>query len=109
MIFITKKTKIIFIYIFALILLGFLYVDYFIPYKMKSMKESTLSLLVMLVSGIYLAYFCYFDYPWLSIIVLLFTYRYIRRSYMPYEITDLNDFVDGENTRWTNKCIDTLN
>ncbi len=107
--FITKKTEVILTYIFALILLGFLYVDYFIPYREKPMKESTLSLLVMLVSGIYLAYIFYFDYPWLSIIVLLFTYRYIRRSYMPYEITDLNDFVDGENSRWTNKCIDTLN
>ena len=48
-------------------------------------------------------------YFYYSFIVLLFTYRYIRRSYMPYEITNLNDFVDGENTRWTNKCIDTLN
>jgi len=107
--FITKKTEIIFIYIFTAMLVSFLYVDYFIPYKMKPMNQTTLNLLLMLVSGIYLAYISYFDYPWLSIIVLLFTYRYIRRSYMPYEITDLNDFVDGENTRWTNKCIDTLN
>lgn len=107
--FITKKTEVIFTYIFALILLCFLYVDYFIPYKLKQMNQTTLNLLLMLVSGIYLAYICYFDYPWLSIIVLLFTYRYIRRSYMPYEITNLNDFIDGENSRWTNKCIDTLN
>jgi hypothetical protein len=108
MVFISKRVEIISVYIFTALLIGFLLTDYFMPYKMKSMNESPLSLLLLLVSGLYLAYISYFSYSWLSIIVLLFTYRYIRRSYMPYELTDLNDFIDGENSRWTNKCIDTL-
>ena len=103
-----KKVEIISIYIFTALLVGFLLTDYFMPYKMKQMNESPFSLLLLLVSGVYLAYYAYFSYPWLSIIILLFTYRFIRRSYMPYEITDLNDFISGENMRWTNKCINTL-
>lgn len=105
---ISNRVQIIATYIFALLLIGFLYVDYFVPYREKPMNESNISLLFMLVSGLYLAYIFYIDYPWLSIVVLLFTYRYIRRNYILYEFTNLNDFIEGEDTRWTNKCINTL-
>ena len=105
---INNRVQIIATYIFALILIVFLYIDYFVPYKQKSINESNLSLLFLLVSSLYLAYYFYFTYPWLSIIVLLFTDRNIRRYHMPYEFTNLNNFIEGENTRWTNKCIDTL-
>lgn len=108
MAFVSKRVQTIATYIFALLLIGFLYIDYFVPYREKPMNESNISLLFMLVSGLYLAYIFYVDYPWLSIIVLLFTYRYIRRNYMLYEFTDLNNFFEGEDTRWTNKCINCL-
>lgn len=105
---ISNRVQIIATYILAIIFIGFLYIDYFVPYREKPLKETNFSLLLMLLSGLYLAYYYYVDYPWLSIISLLVTYRYIRRYYMPYEFTNLNDFIEGEDTRWTNKCIDTL-
>lgn len=108
MAFVSKRVQTIATYIFALLLIGFLYVDYFVPYREKPLNDSNFSLLLQLVSGLYLAYIFYFDYPWLSIIVLLFTYRYIRRNFIPYEFSNLNDFIEGEDTRWTNKCINCL-